>query len=116
MRISDWSSDVCSSDLQLLDTVEPRRAFDGQHGLINQPQLILGDGNAQIEFGPATTLNRFGHFGTEDNRPSPPCFLRAVKCYVRLPHELPGTAVRRCRNGDSARVRTTYILNPCRNW
>src|SRR3546814_5951424 len=79
MRISDWSSDVCSSDLQLLDTVEPRRAFDGQHGLINQPQLILGDSNTQIEFGPATTLNRFGHFGTEDNRPSPPCFLRAVR-------------------------------------
>src|SRR3546814_13409376 len=57
MRISDWSSDVCSSDLQLLHVAAHRRstakrpaainrdqcAVDVARGLAAEPQAAVGD-------------------------------------------------------------------------
>src|SRR3546814_9668106 len=37
MRISDWSSDVCSSDLVLVDAAEPRQA---QKALVDVPGVL----------------------------------------------------------------------------
>src|SRR3546814_12633782 len=37
MRISDWSSDVCSSDLEIADTAQ-RLCFDGSN---RQPKFII---------------------------------------------------------------------------
>src|SRR3546814_12710762 len=43
MRISDWSSDVCSSDLASLGNAEMERAIDGLGEL-----LIGGDGEEDV--------------------------------------------------------------------
>src|SRR3546814_16803623 len=45
MRISDWSSDVCSSDLAVLDRYE-RRALGGQHRAA--ADLRLGERRREI--------------------------------------------------------------------
>src|SRR3546814_17900648 len=37
MRISDWSSDVCSSDLRLLRRAGPERTADGRRGHAARP-------------------------------------------------------------------------------
>src|SRR3546814_5468235 len=48
MRISDWSSDVCSSDLKLSETP------DGESSLLDQAMLIYG--------GNMGSSNRHDHF------------------------------------------------------
>src|SRR3546814_19078012 len=40
MRISDWSSDVCSSDLKALDAIRPHAATDLAKAIERRPELI----------------------------------------------------------------------------
>src|SRR3546814_6318294 len=48
MRISDWSSDVCSSDLQLLAMgTQQRNAVRSHHGLYVRCARSTGEGRAQ---------------------------------------------------------------------
>src|SRR3546814_10752172 len=41
MRISDWSSDVCSSDLLVADRVQPVTGFDVADGIGHQRANLL---------------------------------------------------------------------------
>src|SRR3546814_3468983 len=57
MRISDWSSDVCSSDLRWLTTRAETDAFKAEHGVKTTPQTFI-DG---VRIGGYDDLRR--HFG-----------------------------------------------------
>src|SRR3546814_20278815 len=46
MRISDWSSDVCSSDLELHTPIRPEHFFEPLHQRIYERILKLVDRNA----------------------------------------------------------------------
>src|SRR3546814_11857137 len=71
MRISDWSSDVCSSDLLLFQVLERRQDRQAADELRDQPELqqILRLDLAQDFPGPAVV--RRPHVGTEADRRAP---------------------------------------------
>src|SRR3546814_3861597 len=41
MRISDWSSDVCSSDLRIMIAAHAQEAAEGQHGIADLPAALV---------------------------------------------------------------------------
>src|SRR3546814_3631926 len=52
MRISDWSSDVCSSDLPVHDAEHVERAvedFGVQRGQLRQGQIAVGAAKIEVE-------------------------------------------------------------------
>src|SRR3546814_18990669 len=54
MRISDWSSDVCSSDLRRFPTIcRWRRKSACRHTSVAKPGRIRNDESTQLETGPA---------------------------------------------------------------
>src|SRR3546814_476273 len=79
MRISDWSSDVCSSDLVDLEDLQVAGAQDGQNVLVaavDRDREVLARGR---DAGPAVgrvadevldRWQRFGHCGTGEDEPS----------------------------------------------
>src|SRR3546814_10359056 len=46
VRISDWSSDVCSSDLPLVGTVHYGDDYD--NAFWNGAQMVFGDGDGEV--------------------------------------------------------------------
>src|SRR3546814_11243812 len=87
MRISDWSSDVCSSDLRGLDQGEQQ--FVGQ--------LRQGEAHPVAEHGALARIERQVRELEDCLRAKGPC-LRAVHC-------LPRTSARRCCRAS--------LLQPC---
>src|SRR3546814_10916915 len=64
MRISDWSSDVCSSDLAHRDPAGPRcRLFDGGHGQSRQGPQVLGRDFRSARPRPARHAGHVHQFG-----------------------------------------------------
>src|SRR3546814_6897754 len=55
MRISDWSSDVCSSDLDVIDAMHRRHDVDAER------QLGIADEREQLTRGIARMDGRVGH-------------------------------------------------------
>src|SRR3546814_8313402 len=53
MRISDWSSDVCSSDLLAHVHTDVERVEAGHHGLLTEHRLRIHHDRAQLLGGPA---------------------------------------------------------------
>src|SRR3546814_13892922 len=51
MRISDWSSDVCSSDLVVADAIDPARAAKAPAGRPGDEMAMIAGGDQQA--GPA---------------------------------------------------------------
>src|SRR3546814_16829614 len=88
MRISDWSSDVCSSDLKLVDRVVERNPVDmveieeDDIGLVafldaadlaleaERPRAALGGGGEDLPGGQPVSNIRAAHLG--DQRGQPP--------------------------------------------
>src|SRR3546814_4352928 len=81
MRISDWSSDVCSSDLQL---AHGRKASRGGEAEFGDP--IAREGVAQREFGAECRLRARG---VKSGGVSGPCPARQP-AIIRAPPILPG--------------------------
>src|SRR3546814_11517100 len=66
MRISDWSSDVCSSDLTVTAVVPPYNASEA--GGMEYPTFFTAEGYAKVEPGTImqymldfVTIHEFGH-------------------------------------------------------
>src|SRR3546814_1325589 len=58
MRISDWSSDVCSSDLYL-PSVRQKNKFDIEHIRAANPNIIYARGSAYGDKGPERDVGGF---------------------------------------------------------
>src|SRR3546814_17193693 len=64
MRISDWSSDVCSSDLLLVETLLAAARFVARHKQNCLPFRVEGKGGAPFAIGGREThLRHIGVFG-----------------------------------------------------
>src|SRR3546814_16445612 len=79
MRISDCSSDVCSSDLDRLAVVADRRIFDPRHSAPFQPALARGDRPLNQRRKPSSAPIRVGH-RSEERRVGEEC---GSKCRSR---------------------------------
>src|SRR3546814_1519001 len=105
MRISDWSSDVCSSDLDTLHPVYEGRAFFWRHdGTQDQWQVEYGptsDGESADEWQKTSFYHLLSTGGSELRRRfcdgDPPDFAHLEKIrdegqtdYVALLHKFPG--------------------------
>src|SRR3546814_14302119 len=68
MRISDWSSDVCSSDLIDIDNFDERMKSIQPRAAFQVPNTLTGDGNLNVDitfesiddFSPATVARKVG--------------------------------------------------------
>src|SRR3546814_2162187 len=77
MRISDWSSDVCSSDLRFLGRAG---AFDAEPGLSQRPRLDAGAVRLSAD-------RQRGHPGLADLGPIPrPVYLGGHRRHLRQRH------------------------------
>src|SRR3546814_3753577 len=69
MRISDWSSDVCSSDLQPISSADRRYSIVFNGEIYNQPELrreLEGAGYAFTTYSDTETLlASFAHWGDD---------------------------------------------------
>src|SRR3546814_10077432 len=52
MRISDWSSDVCSSDLRMAATLLQGKADQGENAVEAVDELAIGHGEEETHHGP----------------------------------------------------------------
>src|SRR3546814_16179583 len=66
MRISDWSSDVCSSDLQLPDMLEDPPHARAASGRITRDDELLGRVRAAFAVDPQALLDLQRAFGGAD--------------------------------------------------
>src|SRR3546814_3276557 len=130
MRISDWSSDVCSSDLLvLLHQVAQARHQRGQQWVrlgaevaANQQRLLelvqvgtsgIGDGVkvalGEVDARPAHLLQpdiRHQQVGGEQAGPQPPPEMPAVAALGRPPRALPRVDVEHQEHAEDAEVRS----------
>src|SRR3546814_18727604 len=79
MRISDWSSDVCSSDLQLPDMLEDPPHARAASGRITRDDELLGRVRAAFAVDPQALLDLQRAFGGAElpERPAAPAQQRA---------------------------------------
>src|SRR3546814_13870957 len=114
MRISDWSSDVCSSDLRVA-----RRAFIE----LALPRLLIGD--VLKDFDQTENLATFAAHGVEcafgDEvaavGPAPPMFAAAMPVRARKLERLLRRAAARLAAGEQLRLRPPdpFPLHPARH-
>src|SRR3546814_12155336 len=77
MRMSDWSSDVCSSDLAFLDVISPCVAFNNHAGstksyeyvrehndAVNRMDVILPRAEIAVEYGEGKLIEVEQHDGS----------------------------------------------------
>src|SRR3546814_17024843 len=65
MRISDWSSDVCSSDLRRLDQIEPGALTDALRGIIGWEAMQAIDRLAPVRFNAPAGSSHAIDYGAE---------------------------------------------------
>src|SRR3546814_21034093 len=61
MRISDWSADVCSSDLETGRTISDNTYIYWKNGNERMDRPGLQGGTMPIKIGPKATLEPYGH-------------------------------------------------------
>src|SRR3546814_12355219 len=99
MRISDWSSDVCSSDLSLEIWVTTQAPYMDR----DETALILGLDKTQVRILPSACGGGFG--GKLDISVQPLIALaawlldRPVRCEYTRPESMAGTAKRQASRG-----------------
>src|SRR3546814_3273199 len=110
MRISDWSSDVCSSDLRHIEKRRGRRDAGIVDKDLDRAELILDPCDGRINAGPIGNIERYGK-----------CFAALVGnrlCRVRDPvdaarREGDMCAVRRAQQSDMAPKTPRCAGPPC---